>query len=123
MSDTDIHRLVQRHDGELHSLNTRVGHVETKLDVHDGKLDKIISIVTTQSAQPKFEWRSTMGVVKDFGVIFTMICAGILYLAAQHSSVDLAIVKKDLDSSSQRLERVESLILPESWASKTERRK
>lgn len=119
----DIHKLVQHHDGELRALNTRMGHVEQKIDTVDGKLDHIITAVAKQDAQPKFEWRSTMGVIKDFGVIFTMVCAGILYLAAQHSNVDIALVKRDQDAASQRLERVESLILPENWASKTERRK
>jgi hypothetical protein len=123
MSDTDIHRLVQHHDGQLHALNTRVGHVEQKLDVHDGKLDKIIAAVTTQSAQPKFEMRAVLGLVKDFGVIFVMVCGGILYLATRQTETPIALIQKDQADASQRLERMESLVLPDRWASRTERSK
>jgi hypothetical protein len=118
MSDTDIHKLVQHHDGQLHALNTRVGHVETKLDGMDGKLDKLITTSAKQEAQPKFEARALLGIVKDFGVIFVMVCGGILYLAANHNSVDIAVMKKDQDSATERLERVESLVLPERWATR-----
>lgn len=118
MSDTDIHRLVQHHDGQLHALNTRVGHVEQKLDVHDGKLDKIIAAVTTQSAQPRFDLRYFLDIAKNFTVLFAAVCAGILYLASRNSEVDVAIIKKDQDTASSRLERMESLILPERWATR-----
>jgi hypothetical protein len=121
MSDTDIHKLVRDHDGELRSLNTRVGHIETKIDNVDGKLDQLITAAAEQKAQPKFELRATLGLVKDFGVIFVMVCGGILYLASRQSETDLALIKDKQATASDRLERVESLVLPDRWASKTER--
>jgi hypothetical protein len=121
MSDTDIHRLVQHHDGQLSALNSRVGHVEHKLDIHDGKLDKILATVTTQAAQPKVDIHQTIRSIGQLTLMFGSICAGIIYLATRQTETPIAMIQKDQSTALERLGRLESLILPERWASKTER--
>jgi len=114
---TDLHRQIQQHDTQLSSLNTRMGHVETKLDGHDTKLDTIITAVTKHDAQPKFG-ASTITIVKDLGILFGIVCSGILYLAAQSSQKDIALIDDHSKSAEKRIERLESLTLPESWSTR-----
>jgi hypothetical protein len=121
MSDNDIHRLVQHHDGQLSALNSRVGHVEHKLDAHDVKLDKIIAAVTTHAAQPKIDIHQTIRSIGQLSFLFGSICAGIIYLATRQTETPIALIQKEQSTAIERLERVESLLLPERWASKTSR--
>jgi hypothetical protein len=56
-------------------------------------------------------------------MMFGGVCAGIIYLATKENAAPIAELRKDQDLASQRLERMESLILPDRWASRTERSK
>lgn len=123
MSDNDIQKVVQHHDGQIQTLNNRVGHVEKTQAEHTTILNVIRDAVTKHDAQPRFDIRYVLDITKNFGVIFAMVCGGILYLASRNVETELAVIKKDNDMAGHRLERMESLILPENWASKVERRK
>lgn len=80
--------MLVHHDAAIAGLSGRVGHVETKLDVHDRKLDQIIAAVTTQSAQPHFDFHKTVSTVTTLAVLFSMTVAGIVYVAqAQFSGM------------------------------------
>lgn len=121
MSDTDIHRLVQHHDKQLNSLDTRIGHVEKTLGDHGQVLNVIRDAVTKHDAQPRIDIHQTIKTIGTLVMMFGGVCAGIIYLATKESAVPLAEIKRDHEDATRRLERVESLILPDRWASKTER--
>ena len=74
--------IVAHHDAQIDNLNNRVGHVEKTLSGHGMMLQEIRDAVTKQSARPTFDPRNTIGIIKDLGVVFAMVCAGILYLSA-----------------------------------------
>jgi hypothetical protein len=123
MSDTDIRGLVQHHDKQLNSLDTRMGHVETTLKDHGGVLNVIRDAVTNQAAQPRVDIHQTIKSIGTLVMMFGGVCAGIIYLATKENAAPIAELRKDQDLASQRLERMESLILPDRWASRTERSK
>jgi hypothetical protein len=108
--------IVTHHDAELQQLGSRIGAVETTLVAHGTVLQEIRDVVVKQGARPSFDPRNTIGIVKDIGLVFAMVCAGILYLAAQNGSKDLALLQERESQASKRIERMESLVLPQSWA-------
>jgi hypothetical protein len=122
-SDLD---LVAHHDAQIESLNTRMGAVENTLTSHGRVLQEIKDAVVKQGARPFFDPMRTVSVVKDIGIIFGLVCTGILYLASVNAqatvganAVELAIVKERERVAVQRIERMESLVLPQSWAGVT----
>ena len=118
-TDGDYKAQLAHHEAQLDGLNTRMGHVESTLKGHGSMLSEIRDAVTAQKAKPTFDPRSTIGIIKDIGVVFAMVCAGILYLAAQNGSRDLALLQEREAQANKRLERMESLVLPQSWAAVT----
>lgn len=114
----DIEQLVAHHDAQLDQLSSRIGTVERTLVDHGHVLQEIKDAVVKQGARPAFDPRNTIGIVKDLGVVFAMVCAGILYLAAQNGSADVALLKDHEKQAAARLDRMESLVLPSSWAGK-----
>ena len=110
--------IVAHHDAQIDNLNNRVGHVEKTLSGHGMMLQEIRDAVTKQSARPTLDPRNTIGIIKDLGVVFAMVCAGILYLAAQNGSTAVALLQDHEKQAAERLDRVESLVLPSSWAGK-----
>lgn len=114
----DLEALVAHHDAQLEQLGHRMGAVEKTLGAHGLVLQEIKDAVVKQSARPTFDPRNTIGIIKDLGVVFAMVCAGILYLAAQNGSTAVALLQDHEKQARERLERVESLVLPSSWAAK-----
>jgi hypothetical protein len=115
--------IVAHHDAQIDSLNTRMGHVEKTLSAHGTVLQEIRDVVVKQGARPHFDARNTIGVVKDVGIVFAMVCAGILYLAnvnatasVSASSKDLVLLQERERVAQERLRAVESLVLPQAWA-------
>ena len=118
-SDIDI---VAHHDALIDNLTTRMGAVEKTLSAHGTVLQEIRDVVVKQGARPHFDPRNTIGVVKDVGIVFAMVCAGILYLAnvnatasVSASSKDLVLLQERERVAQERLKAVESLVLPQSW--------
>jgi hypothetical protein len=118
-SDIDI---VAHHDAQIDNLTTRMGHVEKTLSAHGTVLQEIRDVVVKQGARPSFDPRSTVAVVKDLGIIFGLVCTGILYLANVNATATVAEGNKDLivlqereRVAQERLKAVESLVLPQSW--------
>ena len=119
-SDVDI---VAHHDALIDNLTTRMGAVEKTLSAHGTVLQEIRDVVVKQGARPHFDPRNTIGIVKDIGIVFAMVCAGILYLANVNASATVAAGSKELAVlqerervSQERIKAVESLVLPQSWA-------
>jgi hypothetical protein len=114
--------LIAHHDAQIESLNTRMGAVEKTLSGHGVVLQEIRDVVVKQGARPHFDPRNTIGIIKDIGVVFAMVCAGILYLANVNAqatvaagSKDLAILQERERVTQDRLKAVESLVLPQAW--------
>jgi hypothetical protein len=115
--------IVTHHDAELQQLGSRIGAVENTLIAHGTVLQEIRDVVVKQGARPHFDPRNTIGIVKDIGIVFAMVCAGILYLANVNASATVAAGSKELAVlqerervAQERLKAVESLVLPQSWA-------
>jgi hypothetical protein len=119
LGDDDYKAQLAHHDAQLGGLTTRMGQVETTLRGHGSLLSEIRDAVTAQKAKPAFDPRTTIGIIKDTGVVFAMVCAGILYLAAQNGSRDLVLLQEREAQANKRLEKMESLVLPQSWAAVT----
>lgn len=119
----DLEALVAHHDAQLEQLGNRMGAVEQTLGTHGQMLQDIKDAVTKQGARPTFDPRNTIGIIRDIGVVFAMVCAGILYLANVNAaatvaagSKDLAILQERERVTQDRLKAVESLVLPQAWA-------
>lgn len=119
-SDIDI---VAHHDALIDGLTTRMGAVEKTLSAHGTVLQEIRDVVVKQGARPHFDPRNTIGIVKDIGIVFGIVCAGILYLASANtqsfmadSRTEQAIINDRQQQNIKRVERLESLVLPQSWA-------
>jgi hypothetical protein len=120
-SKFDLEAVVQHHDSQLEAFGNRMGVVEKTLTAHSSVLQEIKDAVVKQGAKPTFDPRSTISIIKDIGIVFAMVCAGILYLAAQNGATDIALMKDKLERQSTQVERMESLVLPQSWAAVTKR--
>jgi hypothetical protein len=114
--------IVAHHDAQIDNLTTRMGHVEKTLSAHGTVLQEIRDVVVKQGARPHFDPRNTIGIVKDLGILFVMVCGGILYLAAGNtqsamlgSTTEQAIIKDRQNMMIKRMENVEALVLPQSW--------
>jgi prefoldin subunit 5 len=118
-SKFDLEAVVQHHDSQLEAFGNRMGVVEKTLTAHSSVLQEIKDAVVKQGARPTFDPRNTIGIVKDIGVVFAMVCAGILYLAAQNGSADIALMKDRVERLLTRMDKMESLVLPQSWAAVT----
>jgi hypothetical protein len=90
---------------------------------HGGVLNVIRDAVTNQAAQPRVDIHQTIKSIGTLVMMFGGVCAGIIYLATKENAAPIAELRKDQDLASQRLERMESLVLPDRWASRTERSK
>jgi hypothetical protein len=115
--------IVTHHDAELQQLGSRIGAVETTLIAHGTVLQEIRDVVVKQGARPTFDPRNTIGIVKDIGIVFGIVCAGILYLASANtqsamlvSNTEQAVIRDRQNMMIKRMENVESLVLPQSWA-------
>ena len=117
----DLEALVAHHDAQLEQIGNRMGVVENTLCNHSVVLQEIKDAVVKQSARPSFDPRNTIGIVKDIGVVFAMVCAGILYLAAQNGSADVALLKDHETQHRVRIEKLETLLLPSSWSAERAR--
>lgn len=121
MSDSDLARLVQHHDGQLEGLNARVGHVEKTLNGHGMMLQDIKDAVTKQDARPTFDFHQTVSTVTTLAVLFSMVVGGIIYIVTQQNSTfvqtvnansqDLGKIKDDVDSLKQKF----------GWVARTEK--
>jgi hypothetical protein len=123
MTPKSLADIVTHHDAELQQLGSRIGAVESTLVQHGTVLQEIRDVVVKQGARPNFDPRSTVAVVKDLGIIFGLVCTGILYLANVNATATVAEGNKDLivlqereRVAQERLKAVESLVLPQSWA-------
>ena len=114
--------IVTHHDAELQQLGSRIGAVETTLVAHGTVLQEIRDVVVKQGARPSFDPRGTISIIKDGVIIFTAVCAGILYLANVNATATMATGSKDLvllqereRVAQDRLKAIESLVLPQAW--------
>jgi hypothetical protein len=119
----DLEAVVQHHDSQLEAFGNRMGVVEKTLTAHSSVLQEIKDAVVKQGARPSFDPRSTIGIVKDIAILFGIVCAGILYLAAGNvqsamlaSDTEQAVIRDRQNMMIKRMENVESLVLPQSWA-------
>jgi hypothetical protein len=121
-SKFDLEAVVQHHDSQLEAFGNRMGVVEKTLTAHSSVLQEIKDAVVKQGARPSFDPRNTIGITKDVGIVFAMVCAGILYLANVNATATVAAGSKELTVLQERervvqerLKAVESLVLPQSW--------
>jgi uncharacterized coiled-coil protein SlyX len=73
-------RLVQL---ESHADRTeiRIGKVEQALTEHSHKLDRLLQVVTQQSAQPRYDPQQIVSFVRDVVVVGGAIASIIIYIA------------------------------------------
>lgn len=114
--------IVAHHDARIDNLDNRMGAVEKTLAGHSTVLQEIRDVVVKQGARPSFDPRGTISIIKDGVIIFTAVCAGILYLANVNATATMATGSKDLvllqerdRVAQERLKAVESLVLPQAW--------
>lgn len=110
---SNLHQTLAHHDAAIVALGTRVGHVETKLDGHDKKLDQIIHAVTRADAVPRFNFHQTVTTVVSLAVLFSMVCGGIIYIVRAQSDAVLteqkafnSVVSRTLDKHDTAIEKL-----------------
>ncbi|MGD9724516.1 MAG: hypothetical protein AB7U76_25025 [Pirellulales bacterium] len=102
-----IDRLVQQsshHEGMINALSQRMGHVETKLDAHDGKLDTIIHAVSKHENRPSFDFHKTISSITQIAVLFSMVVGGIIFITTSQFSPMVQVVNRN----EERVKKIES---------------
>jgi hypothetical protein len=105
------HRLNSLELQGVESRN-RLIHVERTVDAVgrqvselDGKMDQVISAVTTVQAQPKIDFGKMLDLATKCVVIFVATAAGITYIASNINAVQNAENKAKYEFLQQRLDR------------------
>jgi len=101
-------------DGRLVALERHAISTEKRLDGVDIKLDAIMSAVTKAESRPHVSLTQILGVVKDAGILLGMIVAGIVYVSANRTSADMAL----MDYKISQLTKDASPPAPASWQAK-----
>jgi hypothetical protein len=93
MPDTDVSERLQSLESHTAGLDARLSGVERTLTTHGAKLDRIVDALARTSAQPRFDPVVIVGFIKDIAILFGLVCAGIIYVAAAQTGVTTAVLE------------------------------
>jgi uncharacterized membrane protein YciS (DUF1049 family) len=101
-------------DAVLHQLKTqdsRIGIIETKFDVFGNKLSEITSALNLLSAKPNFDIQKAIALCVQIGILFSMVCTGIIWLSVQLNSSDMTALKAQDARIIERLTEMNTRLL------------
>jgi hypothetical protein len=118
--DAAINTLGGRMTGVESSVRTLQGEVHTGFSALGSKLDKL-------DAAPKFDFHQTTKTVLSLSVLFSMVCAGIIYITNAQSAAERAkqealngLLTEKVSKTESILEKIDNKL---DWAPIVERRK
>lgn len=83
-------------DAVLHQLKTqdnRIGGLEHKFDVVVTALNEVKSTINLLSAKPTFDVQKAISLCVQIGLLFSMVCTGLVWLSVQLSASDMTALK------------------------------
>jgi hypothetical protein len=124
---SDIPAVLAHHEATIHGLSTRMGHVESGIktmqhDMSAGFRDLSNKLVANE-ARPQFDFHKTVGTVVALAVLFSMVCAGIIYIVNGQNATSSAEQKHlagRVDKHEQIIERLTAIA---GWTARVETRK
>jgi hypothetical protein len=101
--DAAISTLGGRMTGVESSVRTLQGEVHTGFVALGSKLDKL-------DAAPKFDFHQTTKTVLSLAVLFSMVCAGIIYITNAQSAAERARQEILANALSEKVSKTESIL-------------
>lgn len=103
-----------KHDAAINGMSSRIGHVEKTLGDHGAILITIEKAVTKQDhrieSRPVFDFHKYVGTVLSLAVLFSMVVAGIIYVAQAQFGVVVAEQKALNATLTEKTAKQEALI-------------
>lgn len=92
-NDSDVAERLQGLETHSAGLEARLTGVERTLTTLIGKFDRFADIITTSAAQPKFNPIEIIAFVKDSAILFSLVAAGIIYIASNISDGKVTLLE------------------------------
>lgn len=99
-------------EASLGAIAGQVVSLEKGIHAQGQKLDDLIRVLGERDARRPAPWDQVIRTVKDAGVLMAMCAAAIVYVAANHSAPDMAVMKYKLDQVQTRIERMAAPPVP-----------
>lgn len=116
MTEDDTQQTGRLAKLESHATATeaRLTTVERTLDVHGGKLDRIVQAVTASGARREFDPAAVVSFVKDSAILIGMMATAIIYIATNIADKPVSLLQQHQTSIEKRMDMIEgrTLVVP-----------
>ena len=117
-SSTDLRETLVHHDAAIQSLGGRMSSLERGMSTLQGEVHTGFSALGSKldrlDAAPKFDFHQTVSTVTTMAVLFSMVCAGIIYITGSQFATTQAQVAQHDKSIAKINEKIE-------WTGRVER--
>lgn len=90
--------------GQLKTHDSRIGGLESKIDLVTNKLGEMNSAINLLAAKPSFDIAKAITLCVQGGILFSMVVSGIIWLAVQLNASELTALKAQDAQVNYRLE-------------------
>jgi hypothetical protein len=101
---------------ESHATATeaRLTTVERTLDIHGGKLDRIVQAVTATNARREFDPAAVVSFIKDSTILIGMMATAIIYIATNIADKPVSLLQQHQATIEKRIDAIEgrTLVVP-----------